>query len=312
MNTQSDTFPESQAQAQAASAAGAPKQPRGLYWSVRRELWENRYLYATPVFAAAVAIFGTLLHAHKLPATLKSALTMDPWHQRATIVMPYDIAGVMILLSAVLVGAYYSLDALYSERRDRSVLFWKSLPVSDLTTVLSKASVPLVILPVFTFGLIVVTQILMLLLNSLVLASYGVSSAPVWAQIKFTQSTVCLLYGLTAITLWHAPIYGWFLLVSSWAKRTPLLWAVVPFFILVPVEQIALGTHHVMDLIVYRLFGWFSEGFIREISEINPLDPLDLLAPAKFIRTPGLWFGLIATAIFLLAAARMRRYREPV
>ena len=58
---------------------------------------------------------------------------------------------------------FYCLDALYGERRDRSILFWKSLPVSDLTTVLSKASIPIVVLPLLTFAVTVATQLIMLL-----------------------------------------------------------------------------------------------------------------------------------------------------
>jgi len=310
MNTQSDALPEPSAESQVLAMA---QQPRPLYWSVRRELWENRSIYAAPLSVAAVILSGFLIRAHRLPQTLQSALTMDPEHQRHTIILPYDVAAALILLTAILVGSFYCLDALYGERRDRSILFWKSLPVSDLTTVLAKVSIPLVVLPAFIFVLIVATQIIMLLINTMVLAGHGLSATPLWTQLKFSRSTLALMYGLTTITLWHAPIYSWFLLVSAWARRTAFLWAVLPFFILAAVEKIAFNTHHLLNLIVYRLFGWFSQGFTPPLPKgAAALDPLDLLTPTRFFATPGLWLGLIAAALFLFAAARMRRQREPI
>ena len=78
--------------------------------------------------------------------------------------------------AAFVVGVFYCLDALHGERRDRSILFWKSLPVSDLTTVLSKASIPLVILPLITFAIVIATQLIMLLLSSAAMLISGLSA----------------------------------------------------------------------------------------------------------------------------------------
>ncbi len=122
--------------------------------------------------------------------------------------------------AAFIVGMFYCLDALHGERRDRSILFWKSLPVSDLTTVLSKASIPLVILPLLAFAITVVTQWIMLLLSSLVLAGSGPSAGDAMEQLPLFQMSVMLLYHLVTVhVLWYAPIYAWFLLVSGWARR---------------------------------------------------------------------------------------------
>ena len=94
----------------------------------------------------------------------------DPAKQRAAIEMPYDIAAMMMIFAVFIVGVFYCLDALHGERRDRSILFWKSLPVSDLTTVLSKVTIPLVVLPLIAFAFIVCVQISMLLISSANLA----------------------------------------------------------------------------------------------------------------------------------------------
>src|SRR5580700_3564356 len=106
---------------------------RRMYWAVRRELWEHRSIYIAPLAAAAVFLLAFL-----------TALTLSPVHRHEPLDVPYEFAAALIMGTGFIVGIFYSLDALYGERRDRSILFWKSLPVSDLTTVLSKFAIPLV------------------------------------------------------------------------------------------------------------------------------------------------------------------------
>src|SRR5437667_2763950 len=103
------------------------------------------------------------------------------------------MAAIMLILTAFIVGLFYCLDALYGERRDRSILFWKSLPVSDRTTVLAKVSIPLVVLPLVAFAIAAVTQFLMLLAASVVLLATGVSAAPLWTQLSLSQRSLLLL-----------------------------------------------------------------------------------------------------------------------
>jgi hypothetical protein len=139
--------------------APAPISPtRPFFWSVRRELWENRSIYLAPLIAAGVVLFGFGLTAFGLPQLRRNALALESVRQRAAIEMPYDGAAMMIMFTVFIVGIVYCLDALYGERRDRSILFWKSLPVSDITSVLSKAIVPLAILPLLTFVIVLATS----------------------------------------------------------------------------------------------------------------------------------------------------------
>src|SRR5881275_2537091 len=182
---------------------------RPLYWSVWRELWENRSIYIAPLAVAVVVLFGFMISTYGMPERRRGVLLMDPAKQRALISEPYDAAAMMLIFTVFIVGVFYCLDALYGERRDRSILFWKSLPVSDLTSVLSKASIPLVILPLVTFAIVVVTQVVMLLWTSVLLISHGMSPASTWKYFPLFQNSFILLYGLAAIALWHAPIYGW-------------------------------------------------------------------------------------------------------
>ena len=143
MTTQSNAVPQHPLDAQEiAPAAISPTRP--LYWSVRRELWENRSIYIAPLAVAAVYMLGFLISLFWLPRSLRGLEALhDATPQPIALAMPYSHAAMLIMVVGFLVGIFYSLDALHGERRDRSILFWKSLPVSDLTTVLAKASVPL-------------------------------------------------------------------------------------------------------------------------------------------------------------------------
>src|SRR5205814_1220940 len=255
MNTQSNTVPESSSDSQAITPAAMPA-TRPMYWSVRREVWENRSIYVVPLIVAAVQVFGFAISTIGLADRRRAVLLLDPAHQRAAIELPYDLAAMMMIFTVFIVGVFYCLDALHGERRDRSILFWKSLPVSDLTTVLSKASIPLMILPLLTFAVTVCVQVTMLLMSSANLLMHGMNPGTTWAHFPVFQNWLVLLYGLVAIALWHAPIYGWLLLVSGWARRATFLWAVLPLFAIGILEKIAFNTSHFVSLVKDRLMGF--------------------------------------------------------
>src|SRR5882762_3783613 len=160
MNTQSDAMPGSPLHSQRIAPA-AISETRPLYWSIRRELWENRFIYIAPLAVAAVVLFAFSVSA--ILGIWESALRLGGAQHGDAIATPYDLAAGLMMLTTILVSVFYCLDALHGERRDRSIMFWKSLPVSDLTTVLAKASIPLVVLPLLVFAIIVATQLIMLL-----------------------------------------------------------------------------------------------------------------------------------------------------
>src|SRR5881394_387960 len=166
------------------AAATAP-----FLWSIKRELWENKSIYIAPMIVSGVILLGALISAGHLPERRRNAMILDEARRRAAIELPYDIVAMMLILTAFIVGFFYCLDALYGERRDRSILFWKSLPVSDLTTLLSKAIIPLVILPVIIFGVAVVTQFCMLLISSAVLVPSGLAGTT-WTNFNLARESV--------------------------------------------------------------------------------------------------------------------------
>lgn len=286
---------------------------RPLYWSVQRELWENRSIILAPVIVTTVFLFGFLLSTVALPHRLRTALAADAARQHAAVTAPFGFIAGLLITTAFFVGLFYCADALHSERSDRSILFWKSLPVSNLTAVLSKAAIPMAVLPAFVFALIVAAQIVMLTLSTLALAGNGAGEVLLWTHVKFFQSTVALLYGVIAIALWHAPVYAWFLLASAWARRAVLLWAIVPLIAVSIFERMVFGTALFAHLLGQRLVGWFKSGFVfADKGASIPLDPLASLTPIRFLTAPGLWIGFLFTAAFLAAAVRLRRDREPI
>ena len=281
---------------------------RPFYWSVWRELWENRSIYMAPLIVAVVVLFGFLVSTAGLPERRRAVLLLDPAKARAAIEAPYNVAAMMLIFTAFIVGVFYCLDALYGERRDRSILFWKSLPVSDRTTLLSKATIPLVILPLVTFAIVIATHLVMLLWTSVLLITHGMSPGSTWTHVALFRNSLVLLYGLAAIALWHAPIYGWALLVSGWARRATFLCAVVPLLAIGFFEKITFGTSHFASMLKDRLMGFAPKAFAFTMHSIDS----PTLTPGQYLSSPGLWLGLLFAAVFIAAAIRLRRYRGPL
>ena len=300
------------AEAQSSTRLAAEMQispARRFAWLVRRELWENRSIYVAPLAVGAVALVGFLIATVQWPAKIRAASSMDPMKLHAVIEQPFVIVALILMLVDIVVAAIYSLDALYGERRDRSVLFWKSLPVSDFTTVLSKASIPILVLPVVCSVVTVVTQFLMLLVGSAVLAGNGMSASLLWTHVPFLQTAGINFYHLVVFHgLWYAPFFGWLLLVSAWARRTPLLWAVLPPLAVAIVEKIAFNTSYFAGFLLHRFAGSPTSAGTAAMG----MDMLVPHHPGQFLVSAGLWLGLGLTAACLAAAARLRRSRGVV
>jgi ABC-2 type transport system permease protein len=304
MSTQSNAMSDS-FQSQSIAPAVIPA-TRVFYWSIRRELWENRSLYLAPLAVAAVALLGFSLSV--IAGIWEKPLRLNPAHPQ----VPFDMAAGLLMLTGIVVSVFYCLDALHGERRDRSILFWKSLPVSDLTTVLSKASIPLVVLPLLTFAITVAMQWLMLLVSSAVVLASGLSVSALWTNLSFPRMSLLLLYHLlTAHALWPFPIYCWLLLVSGWARRAAFLWAVLPLVAIAGVEQIVFHTWHFATLVGSRLIG-DAPTVAATSPDMFPTNPMTHIIPGQFLTSPSLWIGLAFAAACIAAAVQLRRSREPI
>jgi ABC-2 type transport system permease protein len=316
MNTPSNAVP-----GPSLAAMAAPTRP--FYWSMRRELWENRYLYLVPLIAAGIALIGFMWASRHLPENVRKAAALDPSVKYSLLTASHDYVAALLILVTGLVSAWYCLEALHGERRDRSILFWKSLPVSDTTTVLSKAAIPFLVMPAIAFVVILATHLLMLLVATLILVSDGESPALLWAQAPVFRNPWVLIYGLITLTIWNAPVIAWLLVVSAWAQRAPLLWAVLPPLVIVAIERIAFGTSYIGAVLKSRLNGGFSQAFVvkaKDAAAAAQGDGHDHMAqafnaipdPAKFVSSPAVWIGVAVAAALLALAIWLRRRRDPI
>lgn len=289
--------------------AAAPARP--FFWSVRRELFENRSVTIAPLIVAAVVLLASLLTVLVRLGRMESL--PEAGERRTSILAPFSLAPAPIILACFVVGLFYAIDALYGERRDRSILFWKSLPVSDRTTVLAKASVPLLVLPIIGFVLGLAVQVALVSAGSLLFVGKGLSPALLWTTVNPVVEAGVMAYGIAVHTLWYAPIFCWLMLVSAWARRAPLVWAVLPVLVPGVFESVALRGDRVCSAVQARVLPVMHQAF-----DLGPGDHAAVvitwrqLAPARFLTTPALWLGLAAAGAFLAIAVWLRRNREPV
>ena len=314
------------APAEHGSNASPPKAVRPFYWSLRRELWEHRSLYLAPAVIALLLLLAVLVAAFKLPESMATFDTLAPQQQRQIVSAPYGVIALALILISMIVSLFYCLDALYGERRDRSALFWKSLPVSDWTTVLAKLAVPMLLVPVFLFALITATQIIVVIGNVLLWSMRGLSVGNLMQQLPLFEMPLGVAYFLITLAIWYAPIYAWLLLVSAWAQRSPVVWAVVPWVAVIAVERLMLGTSYVGGWLRERLFGSFDAAFTVRGTMAEVLDRLqqpgddaaisiqygnnhmpDVL---RFASNPEVWIGLVVAAALIAATVWLRRRQE--
>lgn len=279
-----------------------PNHWRQFCWSVRREIWENRSIYLVPLGVGLLIVLATAINVMHMAPRLHTA-SLDPMQRHPAVEAPFIFASLLLMFSTMVVSVFYAVDALYGERRDRSVLFWKSMPVSDTITVLAKLSIPMLVLPLVTFAVTFVTQLLMLLLG---LIGGG---AGLWAHLGLLQMWWGEFFHLVAFHgIWWAPFWGWFLLASAYARRAPLLWAVLPPLIIGFAEKIAFGTSHFANWLMFRFVGGMNGP-----PQAGPMSTGMLMSesPLGFFVNVHLWTGFAMCAVFLALAVRLRRQRGP-
>ena len=279
---------------------------KGFCWSVRRELWENKSIYVAPFAVAGIVLVGFFTGLVTLADRLRIAQTLGADQLRAVVEQPYVVSALIIMATEIAVAIFYSLDALYGERRDRSVLFWKSLPVSDFTTVVAKASIPMLLLPLVAYVATVATQGLMLLVSSVVLPAHGVSASILLQDLSFVDivrinfSHLVIFHGL-----WCAPVFAWLLFVSAWATRVPFLWAVLPPAAIAVIERLTFNSSYFTTLLRTYFFG-SGVGSGMPASHVLTMDMMATPLSETLLH-PAFWAGLAISALLLFGAVRLRR-----
>jgi ABC-2 type transport system permease protein len=298
---------------------------------LKRESWEHRSLVWLPLLTAALIVVTALIStqvAGSIRISLDggerdffATLSLDPQAQAQLFGVWMGSLVAPIMLVAAVVLFFYLLDALYAERKDRSILFWKSLPVSDAATVISKAVTALIAVPIWVWLLSLVTGLLTFVIVAIKVS--GTPMAPLgnfhfaaWGVLQLT-----LLQNLLIAALWYAPLAAWLLLVSVWARHAPFLWAVLPPALLALFEEITFGSSQVFKFIGYRLVGFFDAigpGLVRDDADEADTatilqsirDAYEGMSAVSLLGTPDLYLGVLAAVALLALAIRLRRWRD--
>ena len=291
---------------------------RTLLTLVRRELWEHRVLWRAPAVVAGLVLLSALV-MHGVHINLESADLTGPvglQHRVALFTLAQWFLGMPLGLAAAIVLCFYALDCLYAERKDRSILFWKSLPVSDSLTVISKALVAIVVVPL---GVYVLAALTGLAFSALFSARAALGFAPAvlaWDGLEWLRAQFVLLLMTILGVLWTAPVTGYLMLVSAVSRRSPLLWATLPPLVGALLERIVFGTHHLWNFLGYRTVGiWHILGLTHShVMTHHGMRPLGTLLGELDWRAAfgsiDLWLGVAATVAMLYVAVRLRRYHD--
>ena len=296
---------------------------------IRRELWEHRSIIVTPIVIGLILSLGVLMTEGMLTAHTEEVdigiATMsnlgDESHRSAVINGLLFIPSVIILIGMSILVIFYSLDALYAERKDKSILFWRSLPVTDAETVISKALTGALVIPLISFAAIIATQLISMLLSSIwIMIEGGNAIHLIWAPASLVSLWAATLAGILMLSLWLSPFLGWFLFVSAFAKRMPLLLAALPIVMLPMLENWIFGSKMFFEAFFVRTVEPIRDAAEAakasfEISENLRVssfiaDPWQAIDVANFLAKPDLWAGLIVSATFITAAVYVRRYRD--
>lgn len=300
---------------------------------IRRELWEHRAIYITPLVVALIvslfAIFGEVtVSSHDyageaMDLGIIGASNLSDEHRSAILngLMVFMSLGLIVAMG--IVTAIYALDALCAERKDRSILFWRSMPVTDFETVFAKLLTAILIIPLVTFAAIVATQLVVLLISSIWLVTHGANAWHlIWVAAPFIDNWSATLVFVLALPLWLSPFIGWFLFVSVITKRWNFLIAFLPILLLPTIEGIFFKTaifakgFFIRSVRIPLFPGWAN--FIEEMKSGKHLEIEDGISLSlwssmdlgHFLSSPGLWIGLIVCGLFTTAAIYIRRYRD--
>lgn len=294
---------------------------------MKRETWEHRGFWMVPGIMAALMFLafawgmlyiipteiGVSAWVFKMIDSDADALGNVGAHMMPAVAAPF-------FFMMAIVTTFYLLDSLYSERRDRSILFWKSLPVTDTATVMSKWLAALVVFPAIVIATVVLLSLLMAIVTSvMILIGGGSPWELVWQHFSFFGGIGNIVLAFVIEALWYLPWMGWLLLASAWAKKAPFLWAVLPIGAVTVVEAMLFETTRFISFIGHRLAPFGADiigqsdpeslrlfgGDVRLGSQLMNFDYLtSLLASA------GFWGGLVFAAACTVGAIWLRRYRD--
>lgn len=295
---------------------------------IRREIWEHRSIYVTPIAIAVIVSLVSLAGMVTVSAFDKelnvalfgaSNIAGDAERQAALTAFFLGTSWIFLFALAILT-TFYTLDSLYAERKDKSILFWRSLPITDAETVVSKLLTALFVLPLVTVAVIILTHLVNLVITSgWVIVKGGNAAHLIWGSVPLFDNWAAALIVTVASALWMSPLIGWFLFVSAFTKRSPLLMAFMPLIIIPIIEWIFFRSKIFASAVFGRgemipLFRDMDiEHFFDEDRMVVNEELVRLLAHidvGKFLLSPAVWTGLVVCGLFATAAIYVRRYRD--
>ena len=213
------------------------------------------------------------------------------------------VLGFPILLTVGFGLLAYSLSTFADERKDRSLIFWRSLPVSDLTTVLSKVFIVTLIVPLMVIPYIILLQLVAMTSASIFFSTNDiVSFGWLWGSYIITD-WFRIIFSLWAQSLWSLPLFLWLMLAGTYAAR-PIAGAIVPPVILIVLEGVIFKTNLVLEFIENRIGFWSrSDSFPKEYQEIRVVDISDILL---LFSTQAFWIGILASVILVAGIVYVR------
>ncbi len=284
-------------------------------WMIRREIWERRAIWLFPAIVGGLVILAALFGRVEF-------MNMDSHIEGPAVGRVYLAAfGIVFYAVASLYSTLYLLDCLYDDRRDRSILFWKSLPLSDTGTVLSKLAVGLLVIPLVCFVAADVTALFTAFILS-VRARALVGSA-LWQADLWLQVQLLWLYVIASTAIWYLPLAGWLMLVSAWARRAVMMWAILPPLALYFIERGFIGTHVVTQMLGRHLLGYAAAAFRGDGNSLwlegaadsaapSPSGVWHLMNVAAFLANPHTWIAVAVGAALILGAIQLRLRRTEV
>jgi len=284
-------------------------------WLIRREFWENRAIWILPAAFGGMLIVVALFGHVQIPALV----TPNEIH---TFGAKFLVAFGLTFYAVMSVYAiWYLMDCLYADRKDRSILFWKSLPISDTATVISKLIVALIVIPLVSFIATDITALLAAFIIS-IRERDSIGSA-LWQPEVWLQIQVLWIYAIFTTAIWYLPVAGWLMMVSAWAKRAVILWSFLPPLVLFIIERWFLGTNFVGRTIGRRLTGLaavaLSPGGGRSWNVDEATHTLNLpssvfyfINPSGFFTNPQTWIGAAVGVGLIMAAIQMRMRRSEI
>ncbi|MDH4053852.1 MAG: ABC-2 transporter permease [Gammaproteobacteria bacterium] len=295
---------------------------------VKREIWEHRSIYMTPAVIASIVTLGVLAmlafasgFAAELDVAIFGAQNLAGEPERKAVLTGFFLGTSWVFLVALMIlTVFYSLDSLYAERKDKSILFWRSLPITDAETVISKLLTAIFVLPIATVAGIIVTHLINLIVLSVWVSMKGGDGGMlVWGSVALLDNWLAAFIIVVASGIWMSPFIGWFLLVSAYTKRSPLLMAFMPLIVIGLLEGIVLRSHVFAENVLGRGDGipLFRKANIEQFFEDeqwrigeNATSLLTHIDVVQFVTTPATWAGIVVCGLLCTGAIYVRRFRD--